>query len=283
MSITSINHTKDICKELEIWPAKSKGQNFLVSESVRDRIIQAAELNKDDLVLEIGPGLGVLTEELIKKSKVVAVELDKKLYFYLTNKIKNLELIQADVLEFLDGKDKFNKVVANLPYQITSHVLRMMLEKNTADEYILMVQREVGERMVAKPGRMSLLSVMAQYYSEPKILFSVSKGNFWPQPKVDSVVVKLKVKSSPPISSVKSSRSLKANQPKAEKLKVNDEIFFRVVKAGFSAKRKMLKNNLGGIYGIEKVKQALKEIGLDEKVRAQEISVDKWIELGKKL
>jgi len=146
-----------------------------------------------------------------------------------------------------------------------------------------MVQREVGERMVAKPGRMSLLSVMAQYYSEPKILFSVSKGNFWPQPKVDSVVVKLKVKSSPPISSVKSSRSLKANQPKAEKLKVNDEIFFRVVKAGFSAKRKMLKNNLGGIYGIEKVKQALKEIGLDEKVRAQEISVDKWIELGKKL
>jgi len=95
--------------------------------------------------------------------------------------------------------------------------------------------------------------------------------------------VKLKVKSSPPISSVKSSRSLKANQPKAEKLKVNDEIFFRVVKAGFSAKRKMLKNNLGGIYGIEKVKQALKEIGLDEKVRAQEISVDKWIELGKKL
>ncbi|NCP17339.1 ribosomal RNA small subunit methyltransferase A [Candidatus Kuenenbacteria bacterium CG_4_9_14_3_um_filter_39_14] len=283
MSITSINHIKDICKELEIWPAKSKGQNFLVSESVRDRIIQAAELNKDDLVLEIGPGLGVLTEELIKKSKVVAVELDKKLYFYLTNKIKNLELIQADVLEFLDGKDKFNKVVANLPYQITSHVLRMMLEKNTADEYILMVQREVGERMVAKPGRMSLLSVMAQYYSEPKILFSVSKGNFWPQPKVDSVVVKLKVKSSPPISSVKSSRSLKANQPKAEKLKVNDEIFFRVVKAGFSAKRKMLKNNLGGIYGIEKVKQALKEIGLDEKVRAQEISVDKWIELGKKL
>ncbi|PIR81018.1 ribosomal RNA small subunit methyltransferase A [Candidatus Kuenenbacteria bacterium CG_4_8_14_3_um_filter_39_15] len=283
MSITSINHIKDICKELEIWPAKSKGQNFLVSESVRDRIIQAAELNKDDLVLEIGPGLGVLTEELIKKSKVVAVELDKKLYFYLTNKIKNLELIQADVLEFLDGKDKFNKVVANLPYQITSHVLRMMLEKNTADEYILMVQREVGERMVAKPGRMSLLSVMAQYYSEPKILFSVGKGNFWPQPKVDSVVVKLKVKSSPPISSVKSSRSLKANQPKAEKLKVNDEIFFRVVKAGFSAKRKMLKNNLGGIYGIEKVKQALKEIGLDEKVRAQEISVDKWIELGKKL
>ena len=283
MSITSINHIKDICKELEIWPAKSKGQNFLVSESVRDRIIQAAELNKDDLVLEIGPGLGVLTEELIKKSKVVAVELDKKLYFYLTNKIKNLELIQADVLEFLDGKDKFNKVVANLPYQITSHVLRMMLEKNTADEYILMVQREVGERMVAKPGRMSLLSVMAQYYSEPKILFSVSKGNFWPQPKVDSVVVKLKVKSSPPISSVKSSRSLKANQPKAEKLKVNDEIFFRVVKAGFSAKRKMLKNNLGGIYGIEKVKQALKEISLDEKVRAQEISVDKWIELGKKL
>ena len=172
---------------------------------------------------------------------------------------------------------RYDKVVANLPYQITSHVLRMMLEKNVAGELIVMVQKEVGERIAAKQGKMSVLSVMAQYYSEPQILFNVAGGNFWPVPKVDSVVVKLKVKSSPPISSVKSSRSLKADQPKAEKLKVNNEIFFKLVRAGFSAKRKMLKNNLGGIYGMEKVKQALREIGLGEKVRAQELSVQQWI------
>lgn len=254
----SIGEIKQICKELDIQLTKSKGQNFLINESVRDRIIQAADLKGDETVLEIGPGLGALTEELIKKSKVIAVELDKKLYGYLkSKKLENLELVQGDILNFLRGENKFAKVVANLPYQITSHILRVMLEKNVAEELIVMVQKEVGERIVAKPGKMSILSVMVQYYSEPQILFKVSKGNFWPRPKVDSAVVKLKVKSL--------------------KFEVDEDKLFRIIKIGFSAKRKMLKNNLAGVYAAEQVKRVLKKIGLAENVRAQELSTEQWL------
>lgn len=249
---------------------KSLGQNFLNNIDIVGDIIDSSDLKKEDVVLEIGPGQGVLTEELAKISgQVLAVELDDRLVPTLEEKftnVDNVEIIHSDILkinlnEMLanhDLKAASYKVVANIPYYITAPIIRMFLEaESQPSEIMLMVQKEVAERLVAEPGEMSILSVSAQYYADVKYLFTVPKEDFDPIPKVDSAIIKLKIK----------------NQ-KSE----YDKDFFRVVKIGFSAKRKTLANNLANGFQINKkdIEDILAGLGFSESVRAQELSVDDW-------
>jgi 16S rRNA (adenine1518-N6/adenine1519-N6)-dimethyltransferase len=282
MDVSNIQNIKELCKELQILPKKSKGQNFLINRDILASIIEAANLQKTDTVLEIGPGLGILTEELIKRAgKVVAVEVDRKLFDYLQRKfagVENLELVEGDVLKWQMANGKWQnygvasrqidynyKIVANVPYQITAPILWKFLkeEENKPEEMVLMVQKEVGERICADRGEMSVLSVMAQYYSQPEIMRIVKNTNFWPAPEVDSAIVKFKIRE--------------------KRAGVDEGLFFKLVKVGFQSKRKMLKNNLGNIYGQAKVEGVLEELGINKKVRAEELGVEEWILLVGKL
>lgn len=253
------------------------GQNFLKNEEVVKRIINSAHLTAEDLVLEIGPGKGILTEELAKVcKKVIAVELDEKLVEFLGNKFKdnkNVEIVEKDILK-IRPKDlyaKYNiqdtkyKVIANLPYYITSPIIRMFLEAELKpSEMILMVQKEVAERIVARPGRHSILSLSVQYYAEPEIMFCVEKNNFEPVPEVDSAVISISI----------SNEKKLANKEKTDN-------FFRVVRAGFCAKRKTLANNLSNSFHLKKgeVEKKLKSFGILEKSRAQELTLGQWEKL----
>lgn len=262
--------TRDICRLFEIKPQHQKGQNFLINEKIYDDIVRAAEIQPDDIVLEIGPGLGFLTAKLAARAKkVVAVELDQKLADYLqtgidAQDIENIEIIPGDILKFnpadLEGA---YKIVANLPYNISSIFLRQFLSTSHRPvSLVLMLQKEVAERIVAAPSEMSVLAVSVQYYAEAEIIRTVKAGNFWPEPKVDSAVIKIVAK--PQIFDAEA-----------------DKIFFRIVKVGFSAKRKMLKNNLAGGLKLspEIIKSALIQIGLSDHVRAEDLSVEDWQKL----
>ena len=276
---------KQLCAKYNLSPSKRYGQNFLVSETPIKQMISAADLNKDDTVLEIGPGFGILTFALAEKvGKVIAFEIEKKLEKYWEEKIKehnNIEIIWGNAIKQITSYElRFTsyKVIANLPYQITSHILRALLElENKPERIVVMVQKEVAERICAKPGDMSILAVSVQYYGEPKIIAKVSRGNFWPEPKVDSAV--LSIKTFQP----------EAGQPSAEKHKniktLDDEQFFRVVRAGFANKRKQLWRNLfvGLKIDQEKIKKTVLEITGNEKIRAEELSVQQWIEVSKQL
>lgn len=263
--------TKEICRILEIKPARSKGQNFLIHEGIYDDIIKASNIGPNDEVLEVGPGLGFLTVRLVDKAKkVVAVELDDKLAAYLytgfgvTNQEK-VKIINQDILRF-NPEQEFSgkyKIVANLPYNITSIFLRTFLSsKHKPESIVLMLQKEVTERIIAQPPDMSLLAVSVQHYSEPEIIRQVKSEYFWPAPEVDSAVIRFTVK--PPIFSAE-----------------QDKMFFRLVKAGFSAKRKMLKNNLAGGLRIdqEKISVAFKLVGINDKERAENLSLANWYQL----
>jgi 16S rRNA (adenine1518-N6/adenine1519-N6)-dimethyltransferase len=236
----------DIRRLLEQWdlrPSKGLGQNFLVDQTILEKIIAAAELTSDDVVLEIGPGLGTMTERLARDAgHVVAVELDGRLIPVLQSVLAglgNVTLIQGDMLA-LDpatligavarqhpGASSRYKVVANLPYYITSAVLRHLLEAAVRPQrMVITVQREVAQRIVAKPGQMSLLAVSVQLYGQPKLLFRIKPGSFYPSPEVESAVVQVDLHATPTLS-------------------VHDtEALFRVVRAGFAQRRKQLRNAL---------------------------------------
>ena len=281
-----------------IKPKKSLGQNFLVDHSVIDQIIAVAKLQSDEVVLEIGPGQGVLTEALAKEcSKVIAVEIDQVLVSLLKNKFKdtkNIEIVQGDILkmdieELLSGHNLpastqrgeqaiSYKLIANLPYYITSPIIRKFLESETPpQEMILMVQKEVAERIVAGPGEMSILAVSVQYYAQAEILFPVSKKAFYPIPEVESAVIRI-TPARNATHSVAGGHNAQHIIPGAE---VKSENFFRVVRAGFCAKRKTLLNNLSNSFHVSRgeVEAKLTTIGLDAKVRAQELSVEDWRKL----
>jgi 16S rRNA (adenine1518-N6/adenine1519-N6)-dimethyltransferase len=259
------------------------GQNFLKNSAIVNKIISSANLKSDDLVLEIGPGKGILTEELSKQAgKVVAIEIDRNLIPQLKNRLtnqKNIEIIEGDILKIdlhqlisnfqfpisKQTQDSSYKIIANIPYYITSPIIRLFLEsKMPPSEMILMVQKEVAERIVAKPGQMSILAVSVQYYADAEILFGVGKDNFEPVPDVDSAVIRI-------------TRNVERETWNANATKK----FFRIVKAGFSAKRKTLLNNLANGLHIEKniVEEKLKTAGMKPAVRAQELSIDDWKKL----
>lgn len=273
-----LKKTQNICRDNHISPARSRGQNFLINEKVYDDIIEASDINKDDIILEVGPGLGFLTEKLAEKAKkVIAIELDDKLAEVLKKRlekqgIKNVEIINMNVLDFdiekySDLKSQISnlkyKIVANLPYNITSVFLRKFLTaQNKPQSFVLMLQKEVAERIAAKPGKMSLLAVSVQIYAKPQIVQIVSSVDFWPAPKVDSAVIKI-------------DNVLIPN--------IDEKKIFQLIKFGFSSKRKMLKNNLAGAFRMEQseVEKLIKQAGFNEKVRAQELSVEDWYKLAK--
>jgi 16S rRNA (adenine1518-N6/adenine1519-N6)-dimethyltransferase len=269
-------------------PKKSLGQNFLRDKAVLDQIIKAANLSVDDFVLEVGPGEGVLTKELSRlAAKVIAVETDEELAkrtainlkFEILNlksslnyKILNFKnkttLVIADILEInlpeLLEQNNFTKykVIANIPYYITSPIIRLFLEtKYPPEEMILMVQKEVAERICAQAGKMSILALSVQYYASAELLFTVPKTAFMPVPEVDSAVIKI----------TRSKRQDIRNKEEAKK-------FFKIVRAGFSAKRKTLVNNLSSSLKLEKssVEEKLKQIGILPNQRAQELSLEDW-------
>lgn len=278
-----LEQTRRLCQLYNIEPSRSKGQNFLVNNEVYNKIVEAADLCKDDVVLEVGPGLGFLTEKLARKvKKVIAVELDDKLAEVLqvglkAKGIENVEVINEDIFKELNSLTlkelsslKF-KVVANLPYNITSIFLRQILSAEVKPSLmVLMLQKEVAERIIAKPGKMNLLAVSVQFYANPEIIQIVPADNFWPEPKVNSAIIKLGVKEAKLLRFYKNRRSLASTKE-----------FFRLMKIGFSAKRKMLKNNLAAGYHLshEEAGSKLEKAGLDIKIRAQNLSLEDWTKL----
>lgn len=244
---------------------KSLGQHWLHDQTALHMICDAGEITSDDTVLEIGPGTGTLTNLLVKRAKkVIAVEFDQTLAARLPERVRvdNLEVVQQDILTFnLTGLPVGYKVVANIPYYLTSNLIRLLSETtNPASRVVILIQKEVAERVAAKPGQMSLLSVSAQYYWETVLGFEVPARLFTPPPKVDSQVLIL--------------------QRRAQDLftGVDEKAFFRLVKAGFAARRKTLLNSLSGGLRAEKsaVQILLDEIYLSPSIRPQNLSLEQW-------
>lgn len=252
-------------------PKKSLGQHWLHDRSVLESIANAAELNAEDTVLEIGPGLGTLTSVLLRKAKkVIAVEFDSELAAKLPGQFpgKNLEVIHSDILQFDLSKLPANyKVVANVPYYITSKIVQqLMTAPDKPSIAVLLVQKEVAERLAAKAGDMSILAVSAQSFADVTMGDIVPAALFTPPPKVDSAVVVLKTKPLPVFDGME------------------EKSFFRVVKAGFSAPRKKLRSNLSAGLGISKenAEEALKEIAVNPDVRAEGLAVEDWVKLARR-
>jgi len=264
---------KKFFRKYNFRPLKYLGQNFLIDKNVLQKIIQAADLKKDDIVLEIGPGLGILTKELAEKAgKVIAVEKDKRMIEILKENIgdvENVRVVKNDILKtnHLPLITNHYKVVANIPYYITSPIIRMFLEsKNPPKQIVLLIQKEVAQRICAQPPKMNLLAVSVQFYAEPKIINYVSQKSFWPRPKVDSAIIKIS--------------QICTNLPQISRIR-----FFKTVKAGFSAPRKQLINNLS--KGLKKNKAEIKKIlldcGFNLKARPGDLSVEDWVELVTKI
>lgn len=253
-------------------PKKSLGQNFLKNEEIADRIIKAADLSNEDMILEIGPGTGILTERLIKIAKDVwAIEKDYNLVEKLRKRIgnaKNLKLIHQDALWFDLSLLNQYKVVANIPYNITSPLIRKFLEGDKKPELmVLMVQKEVAERICAAPGNSErgLLTIIVEYYADAEILFQVNRKEFYPSPNVDSAVIKVKIKD------------------QKLKIKIDEGLFLKIVKAGFSAKRRQIHNSLAATLRLEKDKvlELLKKAQISPELRAEDLSLADWIKLVK--
>jgi len=290
---------KNLLQKHNLKPNKTMGQNFLIDNNVLEEIIGTADLNKNDIVLEIGPGLGILTKKLAEKSKkVIAIEKDKQITGVLKKELENynnIEIIHGDILEILkDGvlerwsgtalqsyilaqqgcankaapSPDFSKtqslnsykIVANIPYYLTSHLIRMLLElENQPEEITLLIQKEVAQRICISSPKMNLLAISVQFYGKPKIISYIPKENFWPEPKVDSAIIKI------------------TDIRKPEN--INIKKFFKLVKAGFSSPRKQLINNLSQNLSVnkEEIKKALTECNLNIQARAENLSIKDWI------
>lgn len=262
-----------LLEQYDISPKKSLGQNFLHDPNTLEKIVESADLMPEDTVLEIGPGTGALTEVLARTvARVVAVELDQRLEPILRERLEplgNVEVVFRDILETdvagLVGPGPY-VVVANVPYYITSAIIRHLLEvEHRPERLVLTVQYEVADRLVAKPGDMSLLAVSAQYYGRPKIVTRLKPGVFWPRPDVDSAVVRLDVYDRPPVDAP------------------DDETFFRVARAGFSQKRKQLKNALADTLRLsaEATAEWTQAAGIDPRRRAETLTLDEWAALAR--
>ena len=280
----NIDHLKFLCQKYNLRPSKKYGQNFLINEEVIEQIIESAEIKKADTIVEIGPGFGSLTFALSGRAqKVIVFEIEKKLSDYWSDKKPgNVEIVWGNALKHLDKMpDEKYKVVANLPYQITSPIIRAFLEAdNPPVQMILMVQKEVAERICAKPGDMSVLSVAVQYYAEPEIMAKVSRSNFWPEPRVDSAIIKLSLRA--PVGGAAIPGDCFASLTMTH----GREKFFQLVKAGFSSRRKLLIKNLEPIVGKknkQKIREAFEKLNIKETARAQELSVEQWDFLAKEL
>ncbi len=281
IDLTNPEKIKKILKKYNLAPNKFMGQNFLVDKSILEKIVGAAQVAKWDNILEIGPGLGTLTNALLEKcANVIAIEKDKDLILVLEDNLKgykNVAIINDDFLK-LDferlvsafrekGKTDY-KIVSNLPYYITSPVIRKILSSNSLPrEIVFLIQREVAKRICAKPGQMSFISAFVQFYGRPEITEIVKPQSFWPKPKVDSAILKIIPRKETGISGNEEGK------------------LWRLVKIGFSSRRKTLANNLSAGLHLPKGKivKMLEKSGFSEKIRAQELDAGDWIKLLRKL
>ena len=273
-----ISEIKALMKHYGLRPNKRLGQSFLTDPVYLQRIVQAAEIRTEEVVLEVGPGLGPLTERLLTVAgQVVAVEVDQGFIHVLQDRFRdeaNFTLHHRDILKtniatllqpFSQNERLSYKCVANIPYYITSSVMRHLLESQAAPNMIvLLVQKEVAQRIIAKPGKLSLLAISVQFYGQAEIVDIVPAGAFYPAPKVDSAILRVR--------------------PYAEKRYAVEEIdfFWQVVKAGFRQKRKQLKNSLNaGLprFNANQITIALKRAKIDIKRRAQTLTIDEWVTL----
>jgi 16S rRNA (adenine1518-N6/adenine1519-N6)-dimethyltransferase len=259
--------TRRLLRQSDLRARKGLGQHFLVDGEVLSLIVTTAELGPDDVVVEVGPGLGILTRELAKRAgRVVAVELDDNLAALLRKTLasfNNVTIVNGDILKIEPkelSKGQAYKVVANLPYYITSPVLRHFLESKARPKaMVVMVQKEVAEAIAARPGAMSLLSVGVQFYGEPEIISIVPPESFYPAPEVSSAIVRIGVYPRPEVD-------------------VNEAGFFELVRAGFAAPRKQIANSLAKGLGREKadVLPMLKRANIDPQRRAETLSIEEW-------
>jgi len=286
MDLTSKKDIKALLKKHNIYPSKRLGQNFLIDKSVFRKILQTAELSPEDIVLEIGAGVGNLTQKLAEKAgRVITIEKDRKMIEILKESLKsfkNVQIVQGDILKMDSEQRTVNnkrlfiahcslftnyKVVANLPYYITSPVIRKFLEEeNQPSLMVLMIQKEVAKRICAKPPRMNLLAVSVQFYANAEIISYVSKKCFWPSPKVNSAILKI--------------------TPEQKKRRINRDLFFKIVKTGFSHPRKQLVNNLLALSlpnGVKLTKAQIKTLLLRNDVaprqRAEALTLEEWLRL----
>lgn len=265
--------TNFILKKYGLKANKKFGQNFLINEEIINKIIEKADVTQNDVVIEIGPGLGSLTAKLLENAKkVIAIELDSNMVKILNERFclyNNFELIENDVLKVdlqsIVEKYESVKVVANLPYYITTPIIMKLLEEKLKLKSItVMVQKEVGERFCAEPNskEYGAITISVNYYTVPKIVINVPKENFEPVPEVDSCVIRLDIRENPPI-----------------KLKSEKE-FFRLVKAGFSQRRKTINNSLASMGRTkEEIKEALEKLGIDQKLRAENLKMEDFAEI----
>lgn len=277
MKLSSPAKTAQIVKKYGFRFSKSLGQNFLIDEGTIEKIIDGAHIGPEDNVLEIGPGIGTLTSEMAQRSKkIVAVEIDKSLIPILEETMgeyENFSLVNEDILKtdltelIYDkfGGERF-KVVANLPYYITTPIVMRFLEENTpVSDIVVMVQKEVADRMNAGPSTKDYgaLSIAVQFYCETEIIAKVPRHMFMPQPNVDSTVIALRVRDK-------------------RKYEVKDEkLFFELVRASFNKRRKTLLNSLIGVRGLNKdeLKVILAAAGLDERLRGEALSLEYFARL----
>lgn len=276
MIVLIIRKTKTELENLDIKPKKTLGQNFLINEGIYRKITTALEIKVNDNVIEIGPGLGTLTELLAaNRANIFAIEKDDKLAEYLKTKFanqKNVTIINEDIRKF--NPDRLNllseveplkhyKVVGNIPYYLTSHLIRTIFEQwPTPQLIVLMIQKEVAQRICAKPPHMSLLAVWVQYYAHSKITSYVSKNSFWPSPEVNSAVIRLTPKT----------------QTGTDLTRTDMDQFFRIVKSGFAGKRKQLGNNLARGLKLPKniMEEKLRSAGIDPQRRAETLTLNEW-------
>ena len=275
IDLTNIRELRNFLYAHHIRPNKAFGQNFLVDRDVLLHIVDAAEIQADDQVLELGSGTGVLTRELAKRARrVVAVELEREMLSLLTkttHNYTNVEIMERNLL-YVDPKEIFGsdsyKLVANLPYYIASPTFRHFLESaNPPRLFVVMVQYEVAQRIVAAPGDLSLLGVSIQFYGVPKIIAQVPARAFYPAPKVDSAILRIDLKDEVPLT-----------------VKQRDS-FFRLVQAGFSERRKQLHNSLA--HGLHRknaeVQPWLLAANIDPSRRAETLSVEDWLRLWREM
>ena len=247
-------------------PKKSLGQNFLTSIPARIAIVEAGHLTSDDTVLEIGPGRGFLTEGLLKTgAHIIALEKDTDLLPLLTetfSSYKNFSLIEGDALTYTPPSTPY-KIIANIPYYITGAILRYYLSHiHHPMQMVVLIQKEVAERIVARDKKESILSLSVKAYGDPRIVYRVNKGSFNPAPKVDSAVLSVE----------NISRSNFKNQ-------YHEDIFFKVLHAGFAHKRKYLLSNLREVFPLVSFEPLFTELSISEKARAEDVTLPSWIQL----
>ena len=277
--MTSLQETKIILNKYNITANKKLGQNFLINDDVIEKIISSANIEQNDIIIEIGPGLGTLTKRLLEKaSKVIAIEIDNKMINILNDRFKqcdNFVLINQDVLKtdlnklISQYKNSFEKVkiVANLPYYITTPIIMKLLEEKLDIESItVMIQKEVAQRITADPGdKLSgAITYSVNYYAIPEEIIVVERDSFIPAPEVDSEVIKLYIRNIPAVNVI------------------NEKMFFNIIKASFMQRRKTLLNSLAN-FGITKDKEKLKEIlikaEIDENIRGERLTIEQFAKL----